>query len=268
MIKKSISTTFIRTFRDVLIFRLNRGQVIVTGCDSAGGIGPKRLDKVKVDGYTLGRFTARVALMEVLSTGAKPLCIVTTLSVEPRPTGTEIMRGLKHEAKLAGLDPRFALVGSSEKNVPVEQTGVGVTVLGIAKVGALKIGRSKAGDAVVAIGVPSVGREVVQAEKEKRIAEIGDLFKLLNLKSVHEVIPVGSKGILYEAMTIAKESDLKLQLAERTHLNLKRSAGPSTVILTSLEFSKVVTLSKIIRKPISIIGHLELRPDVSNVGVC
>ena len=256
MIEKILSTTFIRTLRDVLIFRLSTGQAIVVGCDSTGGIGPKKLDKVNVDGYTLGRFTARVALMEVLSTGAEPFCIVNTLSVEPRPTGNEIMKGVKHEVRLAGLDPRVAMVGSSEKNIPVEQTGVGVTALGIAKTGSLKIGVSRAGDAVAAIGVPCAGREVIQAEKEKRIAEIEDLLKLLKLKFVHEVIPVGSKGILYEAKTIAKESNLKLQLAEKSRLDLKKSAGPATVILTSLASSKVIRLREIVKKPVSVVGHL------------
>lgn len=126
---------------------------MVIGCDSAGGIGPKPLDRVKVDGYTLGRFTARVALMEVLSTGAKPICLVDTLSVEPDPLGLEIIKGVKDEAKEAGLDPTLAVTGSSEKNIPVEQTGIGVTVIGIAEKGLLRIGLSKPKDVVMAIGL-------------------------------------------------------------------------------------------------------------------
>ena len=99
------SPVFIKTLRDVLIFEFDRGRLIVVGCDSAGGVGPKPLDKVKVDGYTLGRFTARVALTEVLCTGAKPICLVNTLSVEPKPTGDQIVKGIKDEARRAGLDP-------------------------------------------------------------------------------------------------------------------------------------------------------------------
>jgi len=35
----------VKTSRDVLIFEFENGGVMVIGCDSAGGIGPKPLDK-------------------------------------------------------------------------------------------------------------------------------------------------------------------------------------------------------------------------------
>ena len=147
----------IRTARDVRLFGLDRGRILVVSCDSAGGIGPKRLDRVRVDGRTVGRFTARVALMEALSVGAAPVCIVNTLAVEPEPTGTQIIKGIRAEVRHARVDHRIVLTGSAEKNILVSQTGVGVTVVGMVARRSLRVGRSKPRDTVVAIGLPRVG---------------------------------------------------------------------------------------------------------------
>ncbi len=245
-----------QTNRDVLIFQFANDEVMVVGCDSAGGIGPKAFDKIKVDGYALGKFTARVALMEVLSTGAKPICVVDTLSVEPEPLGVEILNGIKDEAKKAGLDPKLAVTGSSEKNFVVEQTGIGVTVIGMSHRRSLKIGVSQPRDVVVAVGLPCVGNEVVPAEKMGKIADVADVLKLCSMEFIHEVIPVGSEGIAHEISVLATSSQLKFKLTNQSEINLKKSAGPATVVLASLSSSGVAELRVAISKPISIVGQL------------
>jgi len=229
---------------------------MVVGCDSSGGIGPKPLDKVKVDAHTLGRFTARVALMEVLSTGAKPICLVNTLCVEPEPTGFEIVQGIREEMQQSGLDSKFAVTGSSEKNVPVRQTGLGVTVIGIATRNRLRIGCSKKKNIVASIGIPLVGSEVLCGEGKGLVADTKDLLKLLNLDFVREVVPVGSHGVLHEAKTIAKESHLRLQLAQRVEVDVRKSAGPATVILATLPERQLPKAYDKISKPINVIGRL------------
>jgi len=246
----------VKTSRDVLIFEFENGGVMVIGCDSAGGIGPKPLDKVKVDGYTLGKFTARVAIMEVLSAGAKPICLVDTLSVEPAPTGIEIIKGVKDEAKEAGLDPKLVVTGSSEKNIPVDQTGIGVTVIGMTRKDLLRIGVSQPKDVVVAIGTPSVGDEVTLAEKKGKTADISDILRLLDIDFIHEIIPVGSEGIVHEIRTIAKESNLRFKLSDQLKVDVEKTAGPATVILASLPNFKLTELKRALNKPINIVGHL------------
>lgn len=253
---KTLTPSPVKTGRDVLIFEFEDERFIVVGSDSAGGIGPKPLDKVQVDGYTLGKFTARVALMEVLSTGAKPVCLVDTLSVEPEPTGNEIIRGIRDEAYVAGLDPSLAVTGSSEKNIPVEQTGIGVTVVGMTRKELLRIELSKPDDVVVSIGTPCVGNEVVPAERELRIADISDLLKLLEADFIHEVIPVGSEGIAYEAGVMAKGSSLVFRVAAHIEVDVKKSAGPATVILASIPSSRLDELRCTVSKPINIVGRL------------
>jgi hypothetical protein len=229
---------------------------MVIGCDSSGGVGPKPLDKIKVDGYTLGKFTARAALMEVLAVGATPVCVVDTLSVEPAPIGSEILKGIRAEMEKAGLDPKRAVTGSTEKNFAVEQTGIGVTVIGTCKRGALRIGTSLPSDAVVALGVPSVGDEVIQAEKDGKITDVTDILRLRNLPFVHEVIPVGSTGIAHEIETLAHDSKLKFKLAEQHEVSVRKAAGPATVVLASMPDSEVAELKRVVSKPVNVVGTL------------
>jgi hypothetical protein len=226
------------------------------GCDSAGGIGPKPLDKLKVDGYILGKFTARAALMEVLAVGATLVCVVDALGVEPEPTGKEILSGVKAEAEKAGLDSKLAVTGSTEKNIVVEQTGIGVTVVGACAKGQLKIGTAQAGDVVVAVGVPSVGAEVLEAEKTGVLAESMDVLRLWELGFVHEVIPVGSTGIGHEVETLAQGAKLRAEFAEHQEVDMRKSAGPATVVLAALPSNRVPELKKAIKKPIAVVADL------------
>ncbi len=244
----------IKTNRDVLLFQFVNGEVLVVGCDSAGGIGPKPMDKIKVNGHTLGKFTVRAALMEVLSVGANPVCVVDALGVEPVPLGAEILEGIREEACKAGLDPKLAVTGSTEKNVAVEQTGIGVTVVGTCKKSAVRIGTSKPNDAVVAIGIPSVANEVLPAEKEGKIAETTDILKLRKLDFVHEIIPVGSTGIAHEVETLANGSNLKFKINNQSSVDVNKSAGPATVILVSLEASEIQRLRKTASKPVNVVA--------------
>ncbi len=246
----------VKTARDVRLFRIDRERIVVVSCDSAGGIGPKRLDKVKVDSHTVGRFTARVALMEALSVGAHPICIVNTLTVEPEPAGAQIIKGIRAEVRHARLDRRIVITGSTEKNVLVSQTGVGVTVVGIVTPRSLRVGRSKPGDVVVAIGFPHVRDEVMLGEKGRRIADTRDVLSLLDLPFIRDIIPVGSQGILHEAQTIAEDSDLRFTLGLRAEVDVRKSAGPATVLLCTCSNSDLEELAGLIKKPVNLIGTL------------
>jgi hypothetical protein len=245
----------LKTNRDVLLFESPNGEIIVVGCDSAGGIGPKPLDKIKVNGHTLGKFTARAALMEVLSVGANLVCVVDTLGVEPEPTGNEILKGIRDEAKQAGLDSRLAVTGSTEKNIQVEQTGIGVTVIGTVPKNKLQTGTSKPKDIVVAIGLPCVGNEVVPGEKQGIVAETSDVIKLVNAEFIHEIIPVGSTGVLHEIEALAKENKLDFQLKKQSEIDLHKSAGPATVLLATLPKTRLQNLRSLTTKPVTVVAE-------------
>jgi hypothetical protein len=246
----------LNTNRDILLFEFPNNQLIVVACDSSGGIGPKPHDKVKVSGFILGKFTARAALMEVISTGATPICIVDALGVEPAPLGAEILAGIREEATLAGLNPNQAVTGSTEKNILVEQTGIGVTAIGTCQKNQLRIGTAQPDDIVVAIGLPSVGDQVLPAAGEGKIAETTDLMKLLNLGFIHEVIPVGSTGVLHEIQTLAQGAKLNYKLTEQTTVDIHKSAGPSTVLLVTMPKDKLAALQNSTKKPANIIATL------------
>ena len=87
----------IETARDIVLIRLDERRILVVSCDSTGAIGPKPVDALKVDAVTVGKFAARVALMEILAVGAKPICLSIALCVEPVPTGRAIMKGVRRE---------------------------------------------------------------------------------------------------------------------------------------------------------------------------
>lgn len=244
----------LKTVRDVLLFESAGGQVLVVGCDSSGGIGPKPRDKLKVNGYILGKFTARAALMEVLAAGATPVCVVDALGVEPHPLGAEILAGIREEAEQAGLDPQLAVTGSTEKNIAVEQTGIGVTVIGTCQKDQLRIGTSHAGDIVAAIGVPSVADAVLPAEKAGKIAETKDILSLQNLGFIHEIIPVGSTGILHELETLAQGAQLKFEVIPQSEVDLKKSAGPATAVLAALRREDLDKLRGAINKPVTVVA--------------
>jgi hypothetical protein len=254
--KTSFSPFSIPTQRDLRIFQFTPSDVMVIGCDSSGAIGPKPLDRLKVDGYIVGKFAARVALMEVISTGAQPLCVVDNLSVELNPTGLEILRGVREEAVQAGLDPKLAVTGSAEKNFPSDQTGVGVTVIGICGKDKLRIGTAQTGDSLVVVGSPAVGAEVLPGEQKGSNTNILDLQKLLGLEFVHEVIPVGSEGIQREIKVLTESLGLKFEANKSCAVRLDKSAGPATALLASLPADKVGCLEGLFDKPTSLVGTL------------
>lgn len=245
-------------FRDVLIKPLTKSKFLVVGCDSSGAIGPKIGDAVKVDGGTLGKFTVRTALMEVMAVGAKPTCVACGLGVEPKPTGESIIEGVLSEMKKVGLD-ESSLVISTEKNFETTQTGIGVAVIGVANINELRIGQAKDGDLIVSLGIPSVGIEVLENERKGLIADLEDLMKLLSLNFVHSVIPVGSKGIFYEMNVLAKEAEANLKLNPSLSMDIKKSAGPATVILAAISNNYLEELKSYFKKPINLLACLEKR---------
>ncbi len=219
------------TERDVIIIRLDRRKCLVVSCDSSGAIGLKALDQLKCPPEIVGKFAARVALMEILATGARPICVAAPLAVEPTPTGKRILKGIRSEMKYAGLDSRTPIVESTEKNFKTRQTGVGVTVLGLASPSSLKIGRCMAGDKVFALGTPSVGAKVLSGERRQIIADPRDVSTLLKYGFIHEVIPVGSSRIMHEAEVMARDSGLRFRPDNYEQSMLTKSAGPATAIL-------------------------------------
>ena len=241
---------------DVSIVKVPTGHAIVAGSTSSGAVGPKIEDKVKVDGQILGKFLARVSLMDVIATGAFPILLSVTLGVEKEPTGNAILDGIRKEARTLGLDPDQVLMENTEDNFETVQTGAGLTVVGFANEEELRLGKTVPGDLVVAIGRPKVGDEVISAEAKGEIADLKNIIQLSQKKYVHDIAPVGTFGIADQARMIAYAVGRQLKLTEAKTLDLNKSAGPATVVLASIEKERLEDLTSLIRKPVNVIGEI------------
>jgi hypothetical protein len=241
---------------DVSILRIPTGHAIVIGSTSTGAVGPKEMDKVKVNGTTLGKFLGRVALMDVTATGAFPLMLSVTLGVEKDPTGNSILEGIRRETRSIGLDPNQVIMENTEDNFETMQTGAGLTVMGFANENELRLGKTCPGDLIVAIGKPKVGEEVISAEVRGEIADLKNVTQLSPKKFVHDISPVGGFGIASEARMMAYGVGRQLKLVEVQGLDLNKSAGPATVILVTIDKDKLEELTDLIPKPIKVVGEI------------
>lgn len=214
--------------RDVVLIKIDGSRFLAVACDSAGAIGEKEGDVVKVPPYVSGRFTCRVALMEILAVGATPLTFTAAISCEPSPTGEEILKGIRDELSSCGFDGiPFAV--STEKNIPTSQTGLGVTVIGIVEENELRMGKTRPGDALYCLGSPKVGNEVYLGNPE--IADALSVKRLSTIHEVHDIIPVGSRGIKGEAEHLASVSGLTVRWDDALPVNIEKTAGPSTCVI-------------------------------------
>jgi len=247
----------VKKVRDLTVIELFHDVHLVVACDSDGAIGTKLHDVVKCPNYVLGRFAARVPLLEILCCGAVPIVVVDALSVEMNPTGKEIISGIRDEAYAAGVRSADMITGSTEDNIPTSQTGVGVVVIGFVREADFKPGKSLTGDAVISIGLPKSGPTDLVKLDDPEIVHLHTLLNLVQIDFVHDIVPVGSKGIFYEAQALAATASKNFQVAQDVPLNLSKSAGPSTCVLASLTESELKQLKKITPHPIHLIGHLE-----------
>lgn len=226
------------TYRDLSLTALPHGM-LVTACDSCGAIGSKPADILQIPPYYCGRFTVRVALMEVLSTGAEPIVVVNAVSCEMNPTGQEIIRGVQDELFDAGID-KTILTGSTEENFPTSMTALGITVVGYLD----SVPHWKAvhgGDLVYCIGKPKVGAEI-KLDGDPELASYHDIAQLLQLSELRELIPTGSKGIRYEINNVARKYNLQFVPEKLQLLDLDRSTGPASclVVITAPSVKKVM----------------------------
>lgn len=235
--------------------RFPNSMVLTLTCISSGGVGPKPMDEVKVDGFTLGRIMARAALMEILSTGSWPIHVSASICVEMDPTGVEIVRGIRSEMVKIYLDPLILSI-DTEENFHTLQTGLGVNVVGFTYGENLRIGTTQVGDLIVMLGKPCLGYDVVKADLNGELPSLREVLKLLELPFIHEVIPVDSDGALSKAYILAKSIGRSVKIYRDVKVNLQESAGPATSIIATIDRDRLNDLSKHIDKPYIAIGEV------------
>jgi hypothetical protein len=243
----------VKRIRDLSLIALDEKRTMVIACDSCGGIGMKEGDTLKIPPFYVGRFIARVPLLEVLCTGASIVTITDAVCNEMEPTGTEIIKGIKAELSEAGIED-IVLTGSTEDNIPTSSTALGITVVGIINTKDLKVNKAKKNSIIISVGLPKVGREV-NVVRDRDLIGYSDISKLLSFDGVYEVVPVGSKGIAYESQQLALSNRLKLYLEEEQGIDIKKSGGPATCVIAAVNPEALPKIKETISN-VNILGHL------------
>lgn len=248
----------IHSVRDLTRIQLDQHYSLIVAVDSDGGIGPMEADTVYCPAYDLGRLAIRVPLLEILCSGAIPLAAYDMLTMKMEGIGAEIVRGIRDELKLAGYGEDFHLSGSTEDNVPTRMTGVGTTIIGLVRANEFRPGSSQPDDSVVCLGLPKSAPEDRVRTDDPEIIQQTDLEVVLGISGVHDILPVGSHGIGYEAEAMAKDAGLHFIRDVHCPLSFQKSAGPSTCVIASCQNSVVEKLSGIIHAPVTLLGKMSL----------
>lgn len=213
------------TRRDLTIMPLTASESLVIACDSCGAIGSKSGDIFQLSPWYAAKHTLRVALTEVMCSGALPAVITNGVCCEMDPTGQEMIQSIQAELHSAGLCD-VVLTGSTEENFSTSMTALAITVIGRAKTDKLRFCRAVSGDQTLLIGTPRVGQEVNLDGK----GFYEEIRLLLSMPGVKEIVPVGSKGVLYEANVLAGLSGGTFRPCSAS-IDYYKSAGPATCLL-------------------------------------
>lgn len=223
----------VRRVRDLVIAELG-DRCIVIAADSNASTGDKPGDFLQQSPEVTGYSAAKVPLMEVLASGAEPFLLVNNLGVDLATTGQSLLRGIRRLLDETSID--LMITGSDESNMPTVQTGIGVTVLGIIETAQLRVGRVGEGDEIWVVGRRRSGLPGDEyADGVEGTATAVHVAAAVRLAGVTEVLPVGSKGIAFEAGELAGGARLHALLFENADVDLQRSAGASTCFLVACQ---------------------------------
>ncbi|MBM4763267.1 ATP-binding protein [Bacillus sp. B15-48] len=219
--------------RDVLYIPFNQDETIVIACDNSGAIGKKDKDAVKVPYDVVAYFSFRVAAMECIAAGGEPFA-VTLQNFCEEDAWLDLIAGIKKGLIELSIE-NIEITGSTESNFQLNQSAISLTILGKKK-------RKKDQAPLVyseqtkiaVIGSPLVGNEVV--DEAFKVVPLS-LFKKLSLIEDVIILPVGSKGILYELNQLFYNRTFSLTQLE-SDLNLLKSAGPATCFIVVYEQEK------------------------------
>jgi hypothetical protein len=215
--------------RDVAIVHLNENESLVIAADNSGGIGMRDNDHVKVPYDILSYYSFRVAGMECMAAGAKPVSVAIQnfCGDDAWPllkTGVE--KGL-YELGIDGI----SITGSTESNFSLLQSALGIVVVG-RKERDNSLEELPGEVNVAVIGFPLVGEEVIQYPE--RIVPLS-LFKwFCEQEEVEAVLPVGSKGIMYELQQLFHGREIEEKQVSCS-LDLLKSSGPATCFLVAYQ---------------------------------
>lgn len=233
----------------------------VIACDSVGGIGPKPADTYRVDAWTTAHFATRVPLLEVLCVGAQPAVVVNTLSVESEGIGAEMIASVRDSAARVGV-PATAVTGSTEDNVLTTATGIGVTVIGHLPANHRPFGSSVEGDVLLCVGLPRSAPKFALRQDHPDLVTLEEVRAALDSSTVHDALPVGSKGLAWEGPQIAQAAGLRLRWRNDHGVDVTASGGPSSCVLFSCDPDDLSILQACFapERPAQVVADIESVP--------
>jgi len=211
--------------RDIITIPFNGEESLILSCDNSGAIGMKAQDTVHVPYETVAYYSLRVAVMECIAAGGKPISVVLHNFCGNEPW-EELLRGIKKGLEELGLKD-IPITGSTESNFSLLQSAVGLIVFGRKPNGKTTefLFSDKLKFAV--IGSPLVGNEVL--EQSDDIVPLS-IFQEINKVNDVMIWPVGSKGILSELNQMFA-IEMFTQDNVITNLDILKSSGPSTCFI-------------------------------------
>jgi hypothetical protein len=242
------------TIRDLSVVSLGEVYMVVA-CDSCGGIGLKEYDVVQLTPDKIAYITMNVICCELASLRIKPSVIINNVCAEMDDTGKKVIEGINEYMKDYFLDMDFILTGSTEENFKTVQTGIGLSVIGYKNRDEFFLPSSNARDLVAVIGKPKVGQEVIDDRGE--ILNSKELWNLLELNCINEVIPAGSKGLGFEIGQLNIDDESEVLIYDNLKIDLNKSAGPATCAVVTLSKDKVDEFKEGLSIPYEIIGEIK-----------
>ncbi|WP_141433270.1 ATP-binding protein [Bacillus sp. 03113] len=213
--------------RDVSIIPFSENESIIVAVDNSGAIGMKEYDELKAPYSIISYFAFRTSVMECIAAGGHPFSVIIHNLCDD-DAWLELVNGVQSGLEELGFGHDVHITGSTESNFSLKQSVLGMTVLGKAAAGKNQPKLYMGEQQLAVIGLPLVGKEVM--EKQEEIAPLSLFYEISRIEGVI-IIPVGSKGILYELNQFFSEeiSDQLIQV----DVDVLKSSGPSTCFIVS-----------------------------------
>lgn len=218
--------------RDIVTIRLNDEETLVLASDNSGGIGEKQADTVRVPYNVVGYYSFRVAVMECMAARATPVSVVIHNFCGDSGWGA-LTAGIQKGIDELAFD-EIQLTGSTESNFTLLQSAVGMLVIGK---------RANSVDdewlfdhhkKVAVIGSPLVGDEVI--DQADLVAPLTLFQWCCNQSGIEMILPIGSKGILYELNQLFQgQSELLTEKDVAGEIDIRKSSGPATCFIIAYD---------------------------------
>lgn len=225
--------------RDVITIPLNSEESLIIASDNSGGIGMKEGDHVAVSYETVAYYSFRVAAMECIAAGGKPVSVVLHNFCGDH-AWIELVKGIQKgltELQLMNVP----VTGSTESNFTLQQSAIGLVVMGKKPVKKQtdKLFSNQLKFAV--IGAPLVGNEVI--DNASQVAPLETFQKISQVDGIM-FWPVGSKGILAEFNQMFQGKEFTKDML-CTELDVMKSSGPATCLIIAFEQSQEEEVKRI-----------------------